>query len=59
MRWRISGMLGTVWGKWLASKYATLIHVSDPIAYDIPFTFPKKDGRTWVVLDASLEVEDA
>ena len=40
--------------KWLTAKHATLIHVSDPIAFDEPFPFPKRDPRAWVVLDTPL-----
>ena len=36
------------------SKHATLIHVSDPVAFDDPFPFPKRDPRAWVVLDTPL-----
>ncbi len=42
--------------KWLNAKHATLIHVSDPIAFDDPFPFPKRDPRAWVVLDTPLHV---
>ncbi len=42
------------WEKWAASKYATLIHVDNVIAYKNPFPFPKKDARAWVVLDKPL-----
>lgn len=40
--------------KWLTAKHATLIHVSDPVAFDNPLPFPKRDPRAWVVLDAPL-----
>ena len=40
--------------KWLTAKHATLIHVADPIAFDDPFPFPKRDPRAWVVLDTPL-----
>lgn len=40
--------------KWLTAKHATLIHISDPVAFDKPFPFPKRDPRVWVVLDAPL-----
>ena len=40
--------------KWLNAKHATLIHVSDPVAFDKPFPFPKRDPRAWVVLDTPL-----
>ena len=36
---------------------ATLIYVSDPIGFDVPFAFPKKEGRAWVVLDARISKE--
>ena len=39
--------------KW-ESKHATLIHVSDPVKFDDPFPFPKRDPRAWVVLDTPL-----
>ena len=40
--------------KWLTAKHATLIHVRDPVAFDDPLPFPKRDPRAWVVLDAPL-----
>ena len=40
--------------KWLTAKHATLIHISDPVAFDEPFPFPKRDPRAWVVLDQPL-----
>ena len=40
--------------KWLTAKHATLIHVSDPVKFDDPFPFPKRDPRAWVVLDTPL-----
>lgn len=42
------------WKKWTASKYATLLHVDDVVAYRNPVPFPKKDGRAWVLLDKPL-----
>lgn len=42
------------WEKWSASKYATLIHVDNVIAYKNSFPFPKKDARAWIVLDKPL-----
>ena len=45
--------------KWLTAKHATLIHISDPIAFDgFPFPFPKRDPRAWVVLDTPLHDEN-
>ena len=46
--------INTVPERWWESKHATLIHVSDPIAFDDPFPFPKRDPRAWVVLDTPL-----
>lgn len=40
--------------KWLTAKHATLIHISDPVAFEVPFPFPKRDPRAWVVLDQPL-----
>ena len=40
--------------KWLESKYATLIHIADPVAFHTPFAFPKRDRRAWVVLEHPL-----
>lgn len=37
--------------KWLTAKHATLIHISDPVTFDDPLPFPKRDPRAWVVLD--------
>ena len=39
------------WQKRRASKYATLMRVAEPIRFERPFPFPKKDRRGWVVLD--------
>ena len=43
--------------KWLTAKHATLIHISDPIAFDDPLPFPKRDPRAWVVLDQPLHTD--
>ena len=40
--------------KWLTAKHATLIHVSDPIAFDEPFRYRQKGRSAWIVLDAPL-----
>lgn len=37
--------------KWLTAKHATLIHISDPVTFEEPLPFPKRDPRAWVVLD--------
>ena len=42
--------------KWLTAKHATLIHVSDPITFETPFAYHKRDPRAWVVLDAPLHI---
>ena len=42
--------------KWLTSKYATLIHVTDVRTYKNPFPFPKKDRRAWLLLEKPLTV---
>ena len=55
LRWRISGVLGAIWEKWLAAKQATLIHISDPIAFNAPFVFQKKIERAWGILEAPIE----
>lgn len=44
--------------KWLTAKHATLIHVRDPVAFDNPLPFPKRDPRAWVVLEAPLHKGD-
>ena len=44
--------------KWLSSKHATLIHIHSPVKFDTPFSFPKRDSRAWVVLDAPLHTCD-
>lgn len=44
--------------KWLTAKHATLIHVENPVKFDNPFAFPKKDPRAWVVLDAPLRLPE-
>ena len=43
--------------KWLSAKHATLIHVADPVAFEKPFPFPKRDPRAWVVLESPLHTE--
>ena len=40
--------------KWLTAKHATLIHISDPVTFDEPLSFSKRDPRAWVVLDQPL-----
>ena len=44
--------------KWLTAKHATLIHIDDPVQFDKPLTFPKRDPRAWVVLEAPLHTGD-
>ena len=44
--------------EWQVSKYATLIHISEPVKFDEAFSFPKRDQRAWVVLDAPLQKGD-
>ena len=39
---------------WWEAKHATLIHVSDPIAFDNPFPYRQKGRSAWLVLDAPL-----
>ena len=46
--------MGTPPDKWLASKHATLIHVADPVKFDVSFAFVKRDRRAWVVLDTPI-----
>ena len=41
--------------KWLASKHATLIYVSNPIEFDFPIPYRQKGRSAWLVLDAPLE----
>ena len=50
-----SGRLAEELKKWDKSKYATLIHIADPIEFPQPFPFPKRDQRSWVVLDGFLD----
>lgn len=45
--------------KWLASKYASLIHVEHAIKYTEAINFPKKDGRAWVILKNELDIKVA
>ena len=40
------------WDKRRNSRYATFLYVSNPIRYDKPFPYPKKDRRGWVVIDS-------
>ncbi len=42
--------------KWTFAKYATLIHITNVRTYKNPFPFPKKDRRSWILLDKSLIV---
>lgn len=42
--------------KWLTARHATLIHVSDPVAFDDPFAYRQKGRSAWLVLDAPLQV---
>ncbi len=42
--------------KWTVAKYATLIHITNVRTYKKPFPFPKKDRRSWILLDKSLIV---
>ena len=49
-----SGRLAEELKKWDKSKYTTLIHIADPIPFDNPFPFHKRDQRSWVVLDGYL-----
>lgn len=37
--------------KWLTSKYATLLHITDVHTYENPIPFSKKDRRAWMLLD--------
>ena len=53
-----SGSLAEELKDWNNSKYATLIHITDPIAFAEPFPFPKRDQRSWVLLDKPLRIGD-
>ena len=44
--------------KWLTAKHATLIHIDDPVQFDKPLSFLKRDPRAWVVLEAPLHTGD-
>ena len=48
---------GGLTAKWYDSKYATLIHIADPVAFREPFAFPKRDQRAWVVLEDISDVK--
>lgn len=50
-----SGLLAEELKDWNNSKYATLIHITDLIPFEKPFPFPKRDQRSWVVLDGYLD----
>ena len=50
-----SGSLAKALKDWDQSNYATLIHVANPIPFSKPFPFPKRDRRSWVVLDGCLD----
>ena len=49
-----SGSLAEALKNWNKSNYATLIHITNPIAFTKPFRFPKRDQRAWVLLDKPL-----
>ena len=49
-----SGLLAEALKNWDKSNYATLIHITNPIAFTKPFRFPKRDQRAWVLLDKPL-----
>ena len=49
-----SGSLAKALKDWDQSNYATLIHIAKPIAFGKPFPFPKRDQRSWVLLDEPL-----
>ena len=49
-----SGLLAAALKDWDESNYATLIHITNPIAFAKPFPFPKRDQRSWVLLDKPL-----
>ena len=49
-----SGLLAEELKDWNNSKYATLIHITDLIPFAKPFPFPKRDQRSWLLLDAPL-----
>ena len=40
--------------KWYFSRYATLIHVTDVVAYGNPFPYKQKGRSAWLLLDAPL-----
>ena len=40
--------------KWLEAKHATLIHIRNPVTFETPFPVPKRDARSWVVLEQPL-----
>lgn len=50
-----SGLLAEELKDWNNSKYATLIHITALIPFPKPFRFPKRDQRSWVLLDAPLK----
>lgn len=49
-----SGLLVEELKKWDRSNYATLIHVTDVIAYENPFTYKQNGRSAWLLLDAPL-----
>lgn len=40
------------WERRRYSRYATFMYVSNPIRYDKPFPYPKRDKRGWVVIES-------
>ena len=53
-----SGSLAEALKDWDNSNYATLIHITNPIAFEKPLPFPKRDQRSWMLLDKPLRMED-
>ncbi len=50
-----SGLLAETLKKWDKSNYAILINIANPIVFAKPFASPKRDQRSWVVLDGFLD----
>ena len=53
-----SGSLAKELKDWDNSKYATLIHITNPITFTEPVPFPKRDQRSWLLLDEPLMPPD-
>lgn len=43
--------------KWMEAKYTTLIYISNPIRFEMPFKIQKSDSRAWVVMGEDVDIK--